>query len=78
MGENGRDGDPAAWRIEVSPRCISAGLCLAIAPDHVEFAGVRARPTGAPLDEEGLATVRAAADRCPVAAITVEPGLAPA
>ncbi|MER5669939.1 ferredoxin [Pseudonocardia alni] len=78
MGGNGRDGDPTAWRVDVSRGCISAGLCLRIAPDHFEFAGVRARPTGAPLDARGAAAVLDAADRCPAAAITVEPGPAPA
>lgn len=77
-GENGRDGDPRAWRIDVSRGCISAGLCLAIAPDHFEFVGVRARPTGEPLDEEGAAAVLDAAARCPAAAITVVTGSSPA
>lgn len=77
MGLHERDGDPTAWRIDVSKRCISAGLCLSIAPDHFEFVGVRARPTGAPLDDEDAAAVLDAADQCPVGAITVVTGPAP-
>lgn len=78
MAAHARDGDPAKWRIEVSKRCISAGLCLDIAPDHFEFVGVRARPTGAPVDDEDAAAVLDAEDQCPVAAITVITGPVPA
>ncbi|TKV58703.1 ferredoxin [Nakamurella flava] len=77
MGAHQRTGDPAEWRVDVSQRCISAGLCLAIAPGHFDFVGVRARPTGAPLDAEDAAAVLDAADQCPVGAITVVTGPAP-
>ncbi|GAA4737404.1 hypothetical protein GCM10023350_21760 [Nocardioides endophyticus] len=60
------------WRVEVSPACISAGVCLALAPDHFELVGVRARPITGLIDStEDVALIRDAEDDCPVGAISV-------
>lgn len=60
------------WRVEVSKACISSGICLAIAPDHFEFVGVRARPTAGLIHgSEHAELLVDAADACPVGAISV-------
>lgn len=64
--------DSERWHVEVSKTCISSGICLAAAPDHFEFVGVRARPTAELIhsaDEAEL--VMDAGDVCPVGAISV-------
>jgi len=62
----------ARWRVGVSKACISAGICLAEAPHHFEFVGVRARPTAEVIDSaEEAELVSEVADDCPVGAISV-------
>lgn len=63
-------------RVEVSQRCIGAGLCIAVAPDHFEFvSGGRAQSTGESVEnEDGIGLVRTAADACPAAAIAISGG----
>ena len=68
-----RTADAAGqWRVGVSRACISSGICLAAAPDHFEFVGVRARPTTELINSaEEAELVMDAGDICPVGAITV-------
>lgn len=59
-------------RVEVSPSCIGAGLCIAIAPAHFVFEGARAKSTAAAIDTaEDADLVRTAAEVCPALAISV-------
>ncbi|WP_433599281.1 ferredoxin [Nocardia sp. CA-135953] len=72
MTETESTQDAPKWRVEVSKACISSGICLAIAPNHFEFVGVRARPTaGLVHDAEHAALLMEAADDCPIGAISV-------
>ena len=60
------------WRAEVSTGCIGAGFCVAIAPDHFEFSSGRAQRRERPVDsEKNIRLIRAAADVCPAAAISI-------
>lgn len=63
--------DQKTWRVEVARSCIGSGLCLAVAPDHFEFSGARAKSTGVPIVGEDVSLVRIAVEVCPVAAISM-------
>ncbi|MBF4998065.1 ferredoxin [Nocardia sp. BSTN01] len=72
MTETESARDNRQWRVEVSKACISSGICLAVAPDHFEFVGVRARPkAGLVHSAEDAELLMDAADDCPIGAISV-------
>ncbi|MBO1902989.1 ferredoxin [Leucobacter weissii] len=66
------------WQVSVSGRCIGAGLCLAIAPDHFRLDGIRAQSTGTVTGQEAHDLVVSAAGVCPARAITMTPAHAAA
>ena len=60
------------WQAEVSQGCIGAGLCVALAPDHFEFAKGRAKRTGRSVESgHDIDAIRSAAEGCPAAAIVI-------
>lgn len=60
------------WHAAVSKGCIGVGMCVAVAPDHFEFSNGRAHPTTRPVQSaQDIDVVRAAAEACPTAAISI-------
>ncbi|MCU0683293.1 MAG: ferredoxin [Polyangiaceae bacterium] len=57
------------WRVAVSSACLGSGLCVATAPESFRLVEGYARPRLVELEPNDRA--RAAAQLCPVAAITI-------
>lgn len=63
------------WHVKVSSRCVGAGLCVAVAPEHFQFSSGRAQSTyGTVENEGGIGLINTAAEVCPVAAIALSRG----
>jgi ferredoxin len=58
------------WHVTVDPdRCLGSGVCAATAPGHFQVVAGRSRPTAGLADPADA--ILAAAESCPVEAITI-------